>query len=421
MATPDVLAKTARTRLAAALNALQNSSDTPVELLELAEPIAQAMGILHRIERSNGADLSGREQVLTNVRGTLDYLQTLTVSHETIDAMMEQIAGCLASVHQLARLAGGAPPAPGSAPGRAAPPVAARPPVVTHPSAAAVVAAVPAVPAPAPAPPQPIAGLAPVQPTSQGVGPSVPEAISAPPAFSPSRSTQAMPAPQPVAPQPVAAAPVPVAVSHTAPIAAAPSGPLGTQVGAPVPFGGTQAIPPAVIAAATAQAPAPAPSPAPQGAGFPPPPNLGAQTIRMQPEPQAPPASAAAPGSSARAPAASAPRSTQSGNVVVELGTHSVSNFYKGLSGNDVIEHGGIFVATYKIPKLGAQVNLRVLLPGDYEFQATGTVQWIREASAAPEGAEPGFGARFTQITPEGRQLVYRYTRNREPMFYDDL
>ena len=24
-------------------------------------------------------------------------------------------------------------------------------------------------------------------------------------------------------------------------------------------------------------------------------------------------------------------------------------------------------------------------------------------------------------ITPEGRQLVYRYTRNREPMFYDDL
>ena len=23
--------------------------------------------------------------------------------------------------------------------------------------------------------------------------------------------------------------------------------------------------------------------------------------------------------------------------------------------------------------------------------------------------------------TPEGRQLVYRYTRNREPMFYDDL
>jgi len=109
------------------------------------------------------------------------------------------------------------------------------------------------------------------------------------------------------------------------------------------------------------------------------------------------------------------------GNVVVELGTHSVSNFYKGLSGNDVIEHGGIFVGTYKIPPIGARVNLRVLLPGDLEFQAEGVVQWLREPLSSEEHAEPGFGARLTQIGPEGRQLVYRYTRNREPMFYDDL
>ena len=109
------------------------------------------------------------------------------------------------------------------------------------------------------------------------------------------------------------------------------------------------------------------------------------------------------------------------GNVVVELGTHSVSNFYKGLGGNDVIEHGGLFVATYRIPKLGANVKLRVLLPGDLEFLATGVVQWIRDPHSGGESSEPGFGARFTQITPEGRQLVYRYTRNREPMFYDDL
>jgi uncharacterized protein (TIGR02266 family) len=101
----------------------------------------------------------------------------------------------------------------------------------------------------------------------------------------------------------------------------------------------------------------------------------------------------------------------------VELGIHSTSNFYKGLGGNDVIEHGGIFVATYKVLKIGTSVTLRVLLPGDYEFQATGVVQWTREGG----GTEPGFGARFTQISPEGRQLVYRYTRNREPMFYDDL
>ncbi len=82
-----------------------------------------------------------------------------------------------------------------------------------------------------------------------------------------------------------------------------------------------------------------------------------------------------------------------------------------------MIEHGGIFVATYKVPKLGSTVSLRVLLPGDYEFYASGVVQWTREAGSS----EPGFGARLTQISPDGRQLVYRYTRNREPMFYDDL
>ena len=111
----------------------------------------------------------------------------------------------------------------------------------------------------------------------------------------------------------------------------------------------------------------------------------------------------------------------EGGNVIVELGAHSSSNFYKGLGGNDVIEAGGLFVATYKIPKIGTGVMLRVLLPGDYEFVASGVVQWTREPNMSGEGSEPGFGARFTQITPEGRQLVYRYTRNREPMFYDDL
>ena len=45
--------------------------------------------------------------------------------------------------------------------------------------------------------------------------------------------------------------------------------------------------------------------------------------------------------------------------IDVALGTHSPSNFYKGLAGNDIIQHGGIFVATYKIPKSGTTVRLK--------------------------------------------------------------
>jgi hypothetical protein len=110
--------------------------------------------------------------------------------------------------------------------------------------------------------------------------------------------------------------------------------------------------------------------------------------------------------------------------VDAELGAHSPSNFYKGLSGNDVVEHGGIFIATYKIPKVGQTLTVHVSMPGGYEFDAAAVVRWTREtvdSSSQGAGAPPGFGAQFTQIAPEARQLVYRYVRNREPLFHDDL
>jgi PilZ domain len=137
-----------------------------------------------------------------------------------------------------------------------------------------------------------------------------------------------------------------------------------------------------------------------------------------QPPPGSPLAATQA-GSSLNPPPAPMP----AGDVPVinaDLGTNSPTNFYKGLSGNDVIDHGGLFVATYMIPKIGTVVRLKIALPGGYEFEANGVVRWAREQS---EGGDvlPGFGAQLTQITPEARQLVYRYVRNREPLFHDDL
>ena len=107
--------------------------------------------------------------------------------------------------------------------------------------------------------------------------------------------------------------------------------------------------------------------------------------------------------------------------VTAELGAHSASNFYKGLSGNDIIDHGGLFVSTYKLPKIGQPIRLKVALPGGYEFEAGAIVRWRREPSDEGNDAPPGFGAQFTDIAVEARQLVYRYVRNREPLFHDDL
>ncbi len=105
--------------------------------------------------------------------------------------------------------------------------------------------------------------------------------------------------------------------------------------------------------------------------------------------------------------------------VTADLGAHSSTNFFKGLAGNDIVDHGGLFVSTYVLPKIGHPVRLKVSLPGGYEFEANAVVKWTREDGGTD--VPPGFGVQFTQITPEARQLVYRYTRNREPIFYDDL
>jgi len=150
---------------------------------------------------------------------------------------------------------------------------------------------------------------------------------------------------------------------------------------------------------------------------------------------QPPPAPAYQAPAPAAAPAYQAPATTRAGaapgapaapaapgtlRVEAELGAHSGTNFYKGLSGNDVIDSGGIFISTYQIPAIGQPLSLRVSMPGGYEFEALGIVRWTRDTPDGGDG-KPGFGAQFTQITPEGRQLVYRYVRNREPLFHDDL
>lgn len=166
-----------------------------------------------------------------------------------------------------------------------------------------------------------------------------------------------------------------------------------------------------------------------------PPPWASPEALRGEPEPprRRPPAPDAIPARSPAVPAAS-PRGAGAEShplppqhtaglprILAELGVHSTSNFYKGLSGNDVIEAGGLFVATYQIPPIGQRVLLQVALPGGYEFEACGVVRWVRDIPQAGDGSPPGFGAELTQLTSGGRQLVQRYVRNREPLFHDDL
>ena len=104
-----------------------------------------------------------------------------------------------------------------------------------------------------------------------------------------------------------------------------------------------------------------------------------------------------------------------------ELSATSVSNFFLGLTGSDVLDSGGIFIATSHLPEIGKRVRLNVALPGGYSIRALGVVRWLRESSQDVDGAPPGFGAQITQLSDDGHRLVKRFVRNREPLLYDDL
>jgi PilZ domain len=317
MSDPVMMARSARERLAQGLQALQQPG-VPAALLNVAEPVAQAMSALHQIEASHGAARPhAAPQALDAVRRALSSLQSDQSQHPAVAQAVEAVAGSLGFVHGLTQ---GGPPEAAAAPAAAQRP---RPDMAF----AGTMVADQAPPQTQPSPPQ----------------------AAAPQQYAPPQQQYAPPPQQQYAPPP-------------------------QQQYAPPPQ--QQYAPPA--------------QQAPQ------------QSQRMAP-------AAAGAGGALR--------------VDAELGVHSTTNFYKGLSGNDVIDSGGIFIATYQIPQIGRELMIHVSMPGGYEFQAKGVVRWTREAplsSAGPE-APPGFGAQFTEITPEARQLVYRYVRNREPLFHDDL
>jgi hypothetical protein len=334
-------------------------------LLEVAQPVAAAMSALHQIEAHGVAAIAQNAPLaLDGVRRGLGLLQAQPVQHPAVNQAMEAIAGSLGLVHGIAAAGGGpqvAAPAWGQAPAPQPPAWGGQPPVPQQP-------AWPQHPqAQHPQAQHPQAGW-PQQP-----GPGQQPQYPAQPGYP-------QPAPQHPAPQ------------HPVPQQAA----WAQQPAAPAPVPAPAAWPLAPAAPAAPAAPPAAAAPV----GIPQP---GAPAGRLVPVPGAQPGQ----GEPVRAEA--------------NLGAHSATNFYKGLSGNDVVDSGGVFIATYQIPKLGQNLLLKVSLPGGYEFEAKAVVRWTREGADPTGHAPPGFGAQFTEITAEGRQLVYRYVRNREPLFHDDF
>lgn len=107
-------------------------------------------------------------------------------------------------------------------------------------------------------------------------------------------------------------------------------------------------------------------------------------------------------------------RVTLEADVTVE-GEH---NFYHGISEN--ISEGGLFISTYELFPLGAELDLCFTLPTHpVPLRIRGRVQWVREYSILNRELPPGLGLQFIDPGPELLSAVREFVACREPTLYE--
>jgi hypothetical protein len=100
------------------------------------------------------------------------------------------------------------------------------------------------------------------------------------------------------------------------------------------------------------------------------------------------------------------------------LDASSASTFYRTMDGDDVVRHGGVFVATYaKLPPLGALVVLGLELPGGVRAEAKAQVSFIQEHLS--DDTPAGFGAKLLDPSPDLCAMIAQFTKYREPLIRD--
>jgi MoxR-like ATPase len=111
---------------------------------------------------------------------------------------------------------------------------------------------------------------------------------------------------------------------------------------------------------------------------------------------------------------------TDSQNAVwredVELTGESASYFFSDLGGKDVVNEGGLFVATWnKPPNVGDVVELGLRGIGRH-VTVRGVVVFVK--STTESETPPGYGVRFLRISEEARSFVSACVKQRQPLVY---
>ena len=104
--------------------------------------------------------------------------------------------------------------------------------------------------------------------------------------------------------------------------------------------------------------------------------------------------------------------------VELDVTLASDHNFYGGFAEN--LSVGGVFIATHTKKPVGELMEFSITLPGvDEPIRGLGEVRWVREYSER-SNVPPGLGLRFVRLSRGAPELIERFLRGREPLFYDE-
>ena len=99
-----------------------------------------------------------------------------------------------------------------------------------------------------------------------------------------------------------------------------------------------------------------------------------------------------------------------------DIGFQSDTNFYTGFS--EDLSDGGLFIATYNLLAVGADVTINFTLPDGHLVVAKGKVTWVRDFNETTPDVAPGIGVQFEGLTETDMKSIHSFLRKRAPMFY---
>jgi uncharacterized protein (TIGR02266 family) len=100
----------------------------------------------------------------------------------------------------------------------------------------------------------------------------------------------------------------------------------------------------------------------------------------------------------------------------VDIGLHSATQFYAGISGD--ISEGGLFISTVKLFPIGTDLTVSFVLPSGIAITTLGTVAW--HAQPRDEQTKPGMGVRFSRLAQADHEAIDAFLKRRPALLHDE-